>query len=132
MMGDEHPIDQQLDDPPAAGKIEAFQACAETGTQHLDLRAELCQAHPVLLLRVQLPLLLYQRLDAILQCRAAHLEFVEGDHFGRERIHQPFALSLRSATCLLEVLEPRIPVVLHQFPSPRPTEGLGHHRWATE
>ena len=131
-MGDEHPIDQQLDDPPTAGEIERVQARTKTRTQDLNIGAEFREAEVLLVLRVQISLLLHQRLDAVLQCGAACFELVEGDDLGRERIDQPLDLALGAATCLLEVLEAGIAIILHELPSTSPMEGLGDDRGGAE
>lgn len=131
-MGDEHPIDQQLDDPPPAGEIERVQARTKTRTQGIDIGAEVCEAEVLLVLRAQISLLLHQRLDAVLQYGAACFELVEGDHLSRERIYQPLDLALGAATCLLEVLEAGIPIILHELPRTGPTEGLGDDRGGAE
>jgi hypothetical protein len=73
-MGDEHPIDQQLDDAPTAGEIERVQASTKTRTQAIDIGAEFREAEVLLVLRAQISLLLHQRLDAVLQYGAACFE----------------------------------------------------------
>jgi hypothetical protein len=58
-MGDEHPIDQQLDDPPTAGEIERVQARTKASTQDIKIGAAFREAAVVLVLRAQLSLLLH-------------------------------------------------------------------------
>jgi hypothetical protein len=131
-MGDEHPIDQQLDDPPTAGESERVQARTKTRTQDIDIGAEFREAEVLLVLRAQISLLLHQRLDAVLPYSAARVELVEGDDLSRERIYQPLDLALGTATCLLEVLEAGISILLHELPRTGPTEGLGDDRGGAE
>jgi hypothetical protein len=54
VVADDHPIDQQLNDPPTAGEIEPVQARTETGTQDLDSDAEFRETEVLLVLRAGL------------------------------------------------------------------------------
>jgi hypothetical protein len=123
-MGEEHPIDHQRDDPPTAGAIERVQARTTTRTQNSAMGAECREAEGLLGLGAQIALLLHQRLDAVVHYRAACLERVAGADLRRERLDQPLALALGTATCLLEVVAEGRPSIRHAFPSPGPPEGL--------
>jgi hypothetical protein len=127
-MGDAHPLDQQLDDPPPASAIECVQARTQTRTPDLASGAEFREAEGLRVVRAQRSLLLPQRLDTVLQYRAACFELVEGDHLSRARICPPLDLALGAAAGLLEVLEAGIPIILRELPSPGPTAGLGDDR----
>ncbi len=56
IVGDEHPIDQQLDDPPTAGEIERVQARTKTSTQDIKIGAEFRETEVLLVLRVDIAL----------------------------------------------------------------------------
>jgi hypothetical protein len=60
-----------------------------------------------MLLPLQLLLFLSQQAKALFEPCAPRLQLVEGQRFGRIRIHQPLNLALGGAPGVLELADPR-------------------------
>jgi hypothetical protein len=107
LVGDEHPVDAYLHDPSPPSTIERMQPRVDGPAAGLKMGPQLGEPQGMLRLPLQLLLVLPQQAQALFEPRTPRVQLVQGQRFGRLRLHQPRNLALSRAPRVLELADPR-------------------------
>src|SRR5215211_668197 len=104
LVGDDHPVDQQLYQPTSLLEGGIGQATTHSLTEILYGTDHASELRSLLRLRSQLPLLARERFVSVLQIPASSLVLCQRDHLPEVRLCEPLQLTPQGGPTLAEVL----------------------------
>jgi DDE superfamily endonuclease len=124
-VGDDHAVDEQLDQQPPLGEGGGGQPCPDGLAERLDAVGHGVQLQPLLGDGVQLALLGQQGGAAAVQLLPLAPEFGQRDHLGQVGVQQPLPLALQLAQGLADdrLPGPGAPAAATPHPAPAPAHG---------
>jgi len=106
LLGEEHPVDESRSDPSPPSTIERMQPRADGLAEGLTMGPQFGEPQGVLL-PLQLLLVLSPQAQVLFEPRAPRVQLVQGQRFGRLRIHPPRHLALGRTPRVPELADPR-------------------------
>src|SRR5918995_81942 len=129
LVGDDHPIDQELHQTAFLLEGGIGQAATHSLAEILYGTDHAGEFRSLLRLRLQLPLLARERLVPLLQIPASPLILRQRDHLPEVRLGQPLKLTPQGSPTLAEVLLASFELLRQPMASVRPLQCIGDALW---